>query len=144
LIPSIYPVPDGAEIKEVDIMSAKFITEQRGEVLVVDGTGRITLGEGSTTLRDLLRQLVKEGHRKFILGVAEINYIDSSGIGEMVSGYTHVQINGGELKIAALNKRCRDLLQITKLYSKFDVHETVDEAVLCFENNGRTCSYRRL
>jgi anti-sigma B factor antagonist len=97
-----------------------------GDVSVVDVTGRITLGEGSSALRDLMRELVGKGQKKILLNLGEVSYIDSSGIGELVSGFTTVTNSGGELKLLNLNKRVKDLLQITKLYTVFDVHE--DEA----------------
>ena len=107
-------------------MSVKLNTRQVGDVSVVDVTGRITLGEGSSALRDLMRELVGKGQKKILLNLGEVSYIDSSGIGELVSGFTTVTNSGGELKLLNLNKRVKDLLQITKLYTVFDVHE--DEA----------------
>ena len=107
-------------------MSVKLNTRQVGDVSVVDVAGRITLGEGSSALRDLLREMVGKGQKKILLNLGEVSYIDSSGIGELVSGFTTVTNSGGELKLLNLNKRVKDLLQITKLYTVFDVHE--DEA----------------
>jgi len=88
--------------------------------------GRITLGEGSSALRETLRDLVAKNQNKILLNLADVSYIDSSGIGELVSGYTTVTNTGGSLKLLNLNKRVKDLLQITKLYTVFEVHE--DEA----------------
>ena len=93
---------------------------------VVDLSGRITLGEGSSALRDALRDMVNKGHKKILLNLSEVSYIDSSGIGELVSGFTTVTNQGGSLKLLGLTKRVKDLLQITKLYTVFDVHD--DEA----------------
>lgn len=93
---------------------------------VVDVSGRITLGEGSSALRDALRDMVNKGHKKILLNLSEVSYIDSSGIGELVSGFTTVTNQGGSLKLLGLTKRVKDLLQITKLYTVFDVHD--DEA----------------
>ena len=107
-------------------MSVKLNTRQIGDVSVVDAEGRITLGEGSSTLRDAIRQLLSEGHKKILLNLGGVSYIDSSGIGELVSGFTSVTNGGGQLKLLNLNKRVKDLLQITKLYTVFDVAE--DEA----------------
>jgi anti-sigma B factor antagonist len=98
----------------------------------VDVAGRITLGEGSSALRDTLRGLVSNGQKKILLNLGEVSYIDSSGIGELVSGFTTVTNSGGQLKLLNLAKRVKDLLQITKLYTVFDVHEDEAEAVRSF------------
>jgi anti-sigma B factor antagonist len=95
-------------------------------VSVIDVAGRITLGEGSSALRETLREMVAKNQNKILLNLADVTYIDSSGIGELVSGYTTVTNTGGALKLLNLNKRVKDLLQITKLYTVFEVHE--DEA----------------
>jgi anti-sigma B factor antagonist len=95
-------------------------------VSVIDVAGRITLGEGSSALRETLRDMVAKNQTKILLNLADVTYIDSSGIGELVSGYTTVTNTGGALKLLNLNKRVKDLLQITKLYTVFEVHE--DEA----------------
>jgi anti-sigma B factor antagonist len=107
-------------------VSVKLSTRQVGNVTVVDVAGRITLGEGSSALRETLRDLVAKNQNKILLNLADVSYIDSSGIGELVSGYTTVTNTGGALKLLNLNKRVKDLLQITKLYTVFEVHE--DEA----------------
>lgn len=93
---------------------------------VVDVSGRITLGEGSAMLRELLRDLAKKGQKRVLLNLADVSYIDSSGIGELVSAFTSIKNQGGELKLLHLTKKVHDLLQITKLYTVFDVHS--DEA----------------
>jgi anti-sigma B factor antagonist len=103
-----------------------------GDVSVVDVAGRITLGEGSSALRDLLRDMVSKGQKNILLNLGEVSYIDSSGIGELVSGFTTVTNSGGQLKLLGLNKRVKDLLQITKLYTVFDVHEDEAGAVRSF------------
>jgi len=103
-----------------------------GDVSVVDVAGRITLGEGSSALRDSLRDLVGKNHKKILLNLGEVSYIDSSGIGELVSGFTTVTNAGGQLKLLNLNKRVKDLLQITKLYTVFDVHDDEAGAVRSF------------
>jgi anti-sigma B factor antagonist len=107
-------------------VSVKLSTRQVGNVTVIDVAGRITLGEGSSALRETLRDLVAKNQNKILLNLADVSYIDSSGIGELVSGYTTVTNTGGSLKLLNLNKRVKDLLQITKLYTVFEVHE--DEA----------------
>ena len=113
-------------------MSVKLSTRQVGDVSVVDVAGRITLGEGSSALRDLLREMVGKGQKKILLNLGEVSYIDSSGIGELVSGFTTVTNSGGEMKLLNLNKRVKDLLQITKLYTVFDVHEDEAGAIRAF------------
>ena len=113
-------------------MSVKLSTRQVGDVSVLDVAGRITLGEGSSALRDTLRDLVSKGHKKILLNLGEVSYIDSSGIGELVSGFTTVANQGGQLKLLGLTKRVKDLLQITKLYTVFDVKEDEAAAVKSF------------
>lgn len=108
-------------------MSVKLTPRQVGDVTVVDASGRITLGEGASTFRDYIRGLVGKGDKKILLNLADVSYIDSSGIGEMVSGFTTVTNNGGQLKLVGLTKRVKDLLQITKLYTVFEAFD--DEAV---------------
>jgi len=97
-----------------------------GGVTIVDLSGRIALGEGSAGLRDLIRNLVSEGNKKILLNLRDVDYIDSSGLGELVSAFTSMRNKGGELKLLNLTKRVHDLLQITKLYTVFDI--TDDEA----------------
>ena len=113
-------------------MSVKLTTRQVGDVTVIDVAGRITLGEGSSVLRDALRDLVSKNQKKVLLNLGEVSYIDSSGIGELVSGFTTVTNSGGALKLLNLNKRVKDLLQITKLYTVFDVHEDEAGAIRSF------------
>jgi anti-sigma B factor antagonist len=113
-------------------VSVKLNTRQVGDVTVVDVSGRITLGEGSSVLRDLLRELVAKGNKKILLNLGEVTYIDSSGIGELVSGFTTISNQGGSLKLLSLTKRVQDLLQITKLYTVFDVHEEEAHALRSF------------
>ena len=107
-------------------MSVKLTTRQVGDVTVIDAVGRITLGEGSSALREKIKELAGRGHKKILLNLGEVSYIDSSGIGELVSGFTTVTNQSGSLKLLNLNKRVKDLLQITKLYTVFEVHD--DEA----------------
>ena len=113
-------------------MSVKLNTRQVGDVSVVDVAGRITLGEGSSVIRDALKEMVGKGQKKILLNLGEVSYIDSSGIGELVSGFTSVTNSGGQLKLLNLNKRVKDLLQITKLYTVFDVHDDEAGAVRSF------------
>jgi len=103
-----------------------------GDVSVVDVAGRITLGEGSSALRETLRDMVSKNQKKILLNLGDVSYIDSSGIGELVSGFTSVTNSGGQLKLLNLNKRVKDLLQITKLYTVFDVHDDEAHAIRAF------------
>jgi anti-sigma B factor antagonist len=105
----------------------KVSNRQVDGVSVVDMSGRITLGEGSVVLRDTIRDLIGKGQKKILLNLGDVTYIDSSGIGELVSAFTAVRREGGELKLLKLTKKVHDLLQITKLYTVFDIKD--DEAV---------------
>ncbi len=113
-------------------MSAIVKTRQIDGISIVDVSGRITLGEGSSSVRDALRDLISKGEKKVLLNLSEVSYIDSSGIGELVAGYTTISNQGGTLKLVGLNKRVKDLLQITKLYTVFDVHEDEAHALRSF------------
>ena len=113
-------------------MSMKVNARQVDEVTVLDLSGRITLGEGSVVLRDAVRDLLSKGHKKIIANLADVNYIDSSGIGELVSAFTTVKGQGGELKLLNLTKKVHDLLQITKLYTVFDVKDNEAAAIKSF------------
>jgi anti-sigma B factor antagonist len=113
-------------------VSVKLTTRQIGDVTVVDASGRITLGEGSSAFRDKIKELAGGGNKKILLNMGDITYIDSSGIGELVSSFTSVQNSGGTLKLLNLTKRVHDLLQITKLYTVFEVHDDEAGAVRSF------------
>lgn len=113
-------------------MSVKMTTRQVGDVTVIDASGRITLGEGASAFRDTVRDLASKGDKKILLNLSDVSYIDSSGIGEMVSGFTTVTNHGGQLKLLGLSKRVKDLLQITKLYTVFEVFDDEAAAVRSF------------
>jgi anti-sigma B factor antagonist len=113
-------------------VSVKLTTRQVGDVTVIDAAGRITLGEGASAFRDLIRDLATKGDKKLLLNLADVSYIDSSGIGELVSGFTTVTNHGGSLKLLGLSKRVKDLLQITKLYTVFEAFDDEAEAVRSF------------
>ncbi len=113
-------------------MSMKLTTRQVDGVTILDLSGRITLGEGSVQLRDAIRDLLSKGQKLILLNLADVNYIDSSGIGELVSAYTTVRNQGGELKLLNLTKKVHDLLQITKLYTVFDVKDDEATAIASF------------
>jgi len=108
-------------------VSIDFSTRQSDGITIVDLKGRITLGEGSVTLRDTVHDLLSKGQKRILLNLGDVNYIDSSGIGELVSAFTAAKKQGGEVKLLNLSKRVHDLLQITKLYTVFDVKD--DEAL---------------
>ena len=113
-------------------MTMKASNRQVGGVTIVDLSGRITLGEGSVVLRDTIRDLVSKGKNKILLNLADVTYIDSSGIGELVSAFTTVRNQSGELKLLKLTKKVHDLLQITKLYTVFDIKDDEAAAVQAF------------
>jgi anti-sigma B factor antagonist len=113
-------------------VSMKATNRQVEGVSVVDMSGRITLGEGSVILRDTIRDLVGKGQKKILLNLGDVTYIDSSGIGELVSAFTAVRREGGELKLLNLTKKVHDLLQITKLYTVFDIKDDEATAIKAF------------
>ncbi len=113
-------------------MTMKSTTRQVDGVTIVDLSGRITLGEGSTMLRDIVREMIAKGNKKILLNLGDVTYIDSSGIGELVSAFTTVRNGGGELKLLNLTKKVHDLLQITKLYTVFDIKDDEAKAIQSF------------
>jgi anti-sigma B factor antagonist len=102
-------------------------TRQVGGVTVVDISGRIELGEESAALRDLVSELLNNGHKQILLNLGAVHYIDSSGLGTLVSSFTSARKQGGELKLLNLTDKVTDLMQMTKLYTVFDIKN--DEAV---------------
>jgi anti-sigma B factor antagonist len=113
----------------------KATIRQVDSVIVVDISGRITLGEGCAQLREIVRDQLTKGNKRVLINLADVTYIDSSGIGELVSAYTAVSNQGGQLKLLNLTKKVHDLLQITKLYTVFDVHDDEAKAVGSFEKS---------
>lgn len=114
-------------------MSDITITErQAGDVTIVDLEGKVTIGEGSVALRNKIRELLGDGKNKILLNLAGVGYIDSSGIGELVSSFTAVSKEGGTLKLLNLTQKIQDLLAITKLLTVFDVYDSEDEALASF------------
>ncbi|MEA2174296.1 MAG: anti-sigma factor antagonist [Blastocatellia bacterium] len=99
---------------------------QAGDVTVLDMSGKITIGEGSVALRSAIRRLLEEGKKRILLNLAGVGYIDSSGIGELVSSYTAINKEQGQLKLLNLTQKLQDLLAITKLLTVFDTYD--DEA----------------
>lgn len=114
-------------------MALQGTRRQIGDVAIVDFSGKITLGEGSATLRKTIRDLTEGGDKKILLSLYDVDYIDSSGIGELVSAYTTVRNAGGELKLLHLTKRVHDILQITRLFTVFDVQTEETAAVRSFK-----------
>ena len=110
----------------------KTSTRQVEGITIVDLSGRITLGEASVAVRDVINDLMGKGNKKILLNLVEVNYIDSSGIGVLVSSFSTVRSQGGELKLVNLSKRIGDLLRITKVYSLFDVKDDEAAAVKAF------------
>ena len=113
-------------------MSMKTIVRLVDSVTIMDVSGRITLGEGCTQLRELIREQLSKGNKNVLLNLGDVSYIDSSGIGELVSSYTAVSNQGGSLRLLNLTKKVQDLLQITKLYTIFDVHDDEAKAISSF------------
>jgi len=105
-----------------------------GDVLVLDVKGRITLGEGDELLKDKVNSLLNQGYKKIVLNLAEVPYIDSAGLGEIVRTYTTVSRQGGNLKLLNLTKRITDLLAITKLLTVFETYESENDAVQSFSS----------
>jgi anti-sigma B factor antagonist len=110
----------------------KTSTRQANGITIVDCSGRITLGEGSVILKDVVRELLSKGQKHILLNLGNVNYIDSSGIGELVSAFTTVRNQGGDLKLLNLTKKIHDLLQITKLSTVFDVKDDEAGAIKSF------------
>lgn len=106
---------------------------QAGDVTVLDMSGKITIGEGSVALRTAIRRLLEEGKKRILLNLAGVSYIDSSGIGELVSSYTAINKEAGQLKLLNLTQKLRDLLTITKLLTVFDVYEKEADALNSFK-----------
>ena len=106
---------------------------QAGDVTILDLSGKITIGEGSVQLREAVRRMLDEGRKKILLNLGDVSYVDSSGIGELVSSYTTTGNNGGQLKLLNQTKKIHDLLTITKLVTVFETHDNEDTAVASFK-----------
>jgi len=110
-------------------------TRQVGGVTIVDISGRIVLGEESAALRDLVCDLLSKGHRKILFNLGDVTYIDSSGLGHLVGAFTSVRKQQGELKLLNLTNKVHDVLQITRLYTVFDIMDDEDVAVRSFDQS---------
>lgn len=117
-------------------MSTLNINERRnGSVVILDLKGNIRLGKDNTDIHQALRDLVERGEKNVLINLAEVSHIDSSGLGELVAGYTTLQKNGGDLKLLNLTMKVNELMMITKLLTVFDVFENEAEAVQSFDNS---------
>src|ERR1041384_7779208 len=110
-------------------MSMVLKARRLDDVVILDLSGRITIGEGTVVLRKQIQRLLAKGDRKFLLNLADVDYIDSSGLGELVTAFTTVRNNQGQLKLLNLTRRVQDLLQITKLLTVFEVFNSEPEAL---------------
>lgn len=110
-------------------MSMTLNPRRLDDIVILDLSGRITIGEGTLMLRDQIHRLLGAGETKFLLNLADVDYIDSSGLGELVSSFTTVRNKGGQLKLLNLTRRVRDLLQITKLLTVFEAFDNETEAL---------------
>ncbi len=113
-------------------MSFKATVRHTGDVSIVDLAGRLTLGDGSGTLRSTIKDLIAQGNKKVLINLKEVTYIDSSGLGEMISSYASVTNAGGQIKLLGSQDRVRDLLTVTKLYSVFEDFSNEAQAVASF------------
>ena len=105
---------------------------QAGDVTILDLEGKITIGEGSVSLRNAIRRLVQEGKKKILLNLSGVSYVDSSGIGELVSSYTTISREQGQLKMLGLTEKIKELLVITKLLTVFDTFDSEADAIKSF------------
>jgi anti-sigma B factor antagonist len=113
-------------------MELKLSTRQVNGIVVIGLTGRLTMGEPCAAIRDEVRDEMGQGNHKILLDLGEVTYIDSAGLGELTHAYASVKNRGGELKLVKLTKRVHDLMQITKLYTVFDVHDDEKKAIASF------------
>lgn len=114
-------------------MSIKISNREVDHVTILDISGRIVLGEETDKLRSTVREMIRKGKKKIILNLAEVDYIDSSGVGELVGSFTAVRNSGGEMKLLNLTPKVHDILNVTKLYTVFDVRDDEFKAVKSFD-----------
>jgi anti-sigma B factor antagonist len=125
--------PSGSIKKFGGVMSLNVKTRKVGTVVVIDLSGRLTIGEPVLLLRETLRKNVSDGVRQFVLNLGDVSYIDSSGLGELVSVYTTVRNKQGDVKLLNLTAKAKDLLQMTKLLTVFDVYEDEAKAITALQ-----------
>jgi anti-sigma B factor antagonist len=113
----------------------KIVTRLIDGVEVVKVNGRVELGEGSAAIREVVRDLLARGRKKIVLDLADVDYIDSAGLGALVSAFTSVRNEGGDLKLVYLTKKVQDLLQMTKLYTVFDIYDDEVAAIKSFDKS---------
>jgi anti-sigma B factor antagonist len=111
----------------------KITNRVEGQVTIIEPRGKITIGEGDVLLREEITRLLGEEKKKLVLDLGEVSYMDSAGVGELVSVYTSVKNRGGDLKLSRLTKKIKDLLSITQLMTIFDTYETTEEAIGTFK-----------
>lgn len=114
-------------------MALTIATRQLDGVTILDLSGRITLGEGSVQLRDAIRDLISKGVKQILLNLGDVNYIDSSGLGELVSAFTTAKNQNADVKLLSLTKKVKDVLQVTKLYTVFDIYDDEASAIASFK-----------
>jgi anti-sigma B factor antagonist len=119
-------------VQTLEENSMKINARTVGDVHIVDCSGRITLGEGTMAVRNTVLDILNTGGRKIVLNLANVNYIDSPGVGELVSSYTTVNNQGGQLKLLCLTKKVQEVLAITKLMTVFQVHNSETDSVASF------------
>ena len=118
-------------------MNLKTKTRQVDGIAVVDVSGRITLGEETQLLRETVQRVLEGGQKEILLNLGEVSFIDSAGLGELVSCFTSVRNRGGDLKLLQLTRRVHDLLQITKLYTVFEISDDEAAAIQSFQMRKR-------
>ena len=116
-------------------MGLQITTREFDRVIVVDAVGKLTLSDSRTQLRDLIHVLSGTGHKRFLLNLAGVDYVDSDGMGELVRCFTTVRQRGGEMKLVQVNKRVADLLQITRLNTLFEIYGEEQVALSAFQTN---------
>ena len=113
-------------------MSLKMSTREAKDIVIIDFSGRLTMGEACAAIRDEIHDQIANGTRKLLLNLADVTYIDSAGLGELTAAFTSVKNRDGHLKLLNLTKRVHDLMQITKLYTVFDVYDDEKKAIASF------------
>ncbi len=113
-------------------MSLKLNSREVNDVVIIDLSGRLTMGEPCAAIRDEIHDEVGHGYKKVLLNLADVTYIDSAGLGELTAAFTTLKNREGALKLLNQTKRVHDLMQITKLYTVFDVYDDERKAITSF------------
>jgi anti-sigma B factor antagonist len=111
----------------------QIVERETGSVTILDLSGKITLGDGDALLKDKLHSLLHQGKKQVLLNLGDVNYVDSAGLGALVSAYTTVAREGGTLKLVSITRKLQDLLSITKLLTVFETFDSEDEAVRSYK-----------